>query len=93
MIPFPNHKRAASLQQAAQKFLFAVDPSRWPGLSQDPGAAKGQGKLHSRGFHGRNRSPRKRPAELLIILAAIADEGIPVQTIAPEVQRPLQQGR
>ncbi len=33
------------------------------------------------------------PPELLVILAAIADERIPIQTIAPKFTGPLQQGR
>jgi len=33
------------------------------------------------------------PPELLVILAAIADEKIPAQTIAAEIRRALQQGR
>ncbi len=32
------------------------------------------------------------PVELLIILAMIADEEIPIQTIAPKVYRAIQQG-
>ena len=36
---------------------------------------------------------RRRRRSCCVILAAIADEGIPVQTIAPQVHRPLQQGR
>jgi len=72
---------AESLKQTAQKFLAAV---------------KKAGEVHARVLSAKgagNFVPEvsmdetdraQSPVELLIILAAIADEGIPVQTIAPK---------
>ncbi|HTV83691.1 MAG TPA: tagaturonate epimerase family protein [Acidobacteriaceae bacterium] len=69
------------LRATAEKFLFAV---------QDAGkvyrkieAAKGKGNFIAEVSMDETDSAQT-PAELLIILAAIADEGIPVQTIAPK---------
>ncbi len=69
------------MEQIARKYLKAV---------QDAGAiyrkiaeAKGEGQLHHRSVDGRDRYPADA-AELLVILAALADEGVPVQTIAPK---------
>lgn len=65
----------------AQKFLLAV---------QDAGkiyrhieAAKGRGNFIPEVSMDETDTPQK-PVDLLFILAAIADEGIPVQTIAPK---------
>ncbi len=69
------------LRSTAAKFLFAV---------QDAGkvyrkieAAKGKGNFIAE-VSMDETDAAQTPAELLIILAAIADEGIPVQTIAPK---------
>src|SRR5688572_10549095 len=68
------------VERVANKFLFAV---------QEAGAiyryiekAKGSGKFIPEVSMDETDSPQT-PVELLIILAAIADNGIPIQTIAP----------
>lgn len=67
--------------QTAVKFLFAVQEAGK--IYRRIEAAKGRG-----GFIAEvsmdETDVAQTPAELLIILAAIADEGIPVQTIAPK---------
>jgi hypothetical protein len=71
----------SDVERVANKFLFAV---------QEAGAiyryiekAKGKGKFIPEVSMDETDSPQT-PVELLIILAAIAGEGIPVQTIAPK---------
>ncbi len=71
----------SDVERVANKFLFAV---------QEAGAiyryiekAKGPGKFIPEVSMDETDAPQT-PIELLIILAAIADEGIPVQTIAPK---------
>ncbi len=71
----------ADVERVANKFLFAV---------QEAGAIfryiernKGKGKFIPEVSMDETDSPQT-PIELLIILAAIADEEIPVQTIAPK---------
>jgi tagaturonate epimerase len=73
-----DREKAAS---AANKYLFAV---------QDAGkiyrkieAAKGKGQFITEVSMDETDAPQT-PPELLLILAAIADEGIPIQTIAPK---------
>ena len=63
------------------------------GLYRPVAAAKGEDALRHRGLDGRDRRSRRRRAELLVILAAIADEGIPAADHRAQVHRPLQQGR
>ena len=69
------------VEQIAGKYLLAV---------QDAGKIyrhivemKGQGKFITEVSMDETDSPQT-PPELLVILAAIADEGIPIQTIAPK---------
>jgi hypothetical protein len=69
------------LGQTAAKFLFAVQEAGK--IYRRIEAAKGEGTFISEVSMDETDSPQT-PAELLIILAAIADEGIPVQTIAPK---------
>ncbi len=72
---------AASLKQAAQKFLAAVKKAGV--VYRKIEKAKGAGNfIPEVSMDETDRA--QSPAELLIILAAIADEGIPVQTIAPK---------
>jgi hypothetical protein len=68
------------LRQTAQKFLAAVKKAGE--VYRKIENAKG-GQLH-REVSMDETDRAQSPAELLIILAAIADEGIPVQTIAPK---------
>ncbi|MGB7266700.1 MAG: tagaturonate epimerase family protein, partial [Terracidiphilus sp.] len=69
------------LQQTAQKFLAAVKKAGE--VYRRVLSAKGAGNfIPEVSMDETDRA--QSPAELLIILAAIADEGIPVQTIAPK---------
>lgn len=77
----PFETDAAYVEQIAAKYLLAV---------QDAGkiyrhivAAKGEGKFITEVSMDETDAPQT-PPELLIILAAIADEKIPAQTIAPK---------
>lgn len=72
---------AEHLKQTAQKFLAAVKKAG-EGYRRVRDA-KGEGSfIPEVSMDETDRA--QSPAELLIILAAIADEGIPVQTIAPK---------
>jgi hypothetical protein len=80
-IATPFHTTRAEVQRIAEKFLLAV---------QDAGkiyrhivAQKGAEKVIAEVSMDETDSPQT-PPELLVILAAIADEGIPAQTIAPK---------
>ena len=72
---------AANVERMASKYLLAV---------QDAGKiyryilkAKGEGSFVTEVSMDETDSPQT-PPELLVILAALADEGIPLQTIAPK---------
>jgi hypothetical protein len=69
------------LTKTAAKFLFAVQEAGK--IYRKVEAAKGEGKFISE-VSMDETDFAQTPAELLIILAAIADEGIPIQTIAPK---------
>ncbi len=69
------------LSQTAEKFLFAVQEAGK--IYRKIEAAKGKGAFIAE-VSMDETDAAQTPAELLIILAAIADEGIPVQTIAPK---------
>lgn len=69
------------LQATAAKFLFAVQEAGQ--VYRKIEAAKGRGRFIAE-VSMDETDAAQTPAELLIILAAIADEGIPVQTIAPK---------
>ncbi len=70
-----------SLRQAAQKFLGAVKKAGE--VYRKIESVKGAGNfIPEVSMDETDRA--QSPVELLIILAAIADEGIPVQTIAPK---------
>jgi hypothetical protein len=67
--------------QVANKYLAAVqDAGR---IYRHIEQAKGKGQFVTEVSMDETDSPQT-PVELLIILAAIADEGIPIQTIAPK---------
>ncbi len=73
--------RAETVQQTAQKFLAAVKKAGE--VYRIIEKAKGAGNfIPEVSMDETDRA--QSPVELLIILAAIADEGIPVQTIAPK---------
>jgi hypothetical protein len=69
------------LRATAAKFLFAVEEAGK--VHRKIEAAKGKGNFIAE-VSMDETDAAQTPAELLIILAAIADEGIPVQTIAPK---------
>ncbi len=72
---------AQNLRQAAQKFLAATKKAGE--VYRKVLAAKGEGNfIPEISMDETDRA--QSPVELLIILAALADEGIPVQTIAPK---------
>ena len=69
------------LRNTAAKFLFAIQEAGK--IYRKIEAAKGKGKLHPRSLDGRDRlrADARRTAHHP---RAIADEGIPIQTIAPK---------
>src|SRR5271154_5205086 len=69
------------LRKTAAKFLFAVQEAGK--IYRRIKAAKGKGNFIPEVSMDETDSAQT-PAELLIILAAVADEGIPIQTIAPK---------
>jgi hypothetical protein len=69
------------LSQTAAKFLFAVQEAGK--IYRRIEEAKGRGEFIAE-VSMDETDAAQTPAELLIILAAVADEGIPVQTIAPK---------
>jgi hypothetical protein len=71
----------ADVECVANKFLFAVQEAG--AIYRHIEKAKGRGQFIPEVSMDETDSPQT-PVELLIILAAIADEGIPVQTIAPK---------
>jgi hypothetical protein len=72
---------ADDLRQTAAKFLFAIKKAGE--IYRIIVAAKGEGNFIPE-ISMDETDVAQSPIELLIILAAIADEGIPVQTIAPK---------
>ena len=71
----------ADVERAANKFLFAVQEAAV--IYRHIAQKKGEGKFITEVSMDETDVPQT-PVELLIILAAIADEGIPAQTIAPK---------
>lgn len=67
--------------RVARKFLFAIQEAAV--IYRHIEAKKGQGNFITEVSMDETDSPQK-PVELLIILAALADEKVPVQTIAPK---------
>jgi hypothetical protein len=77
--PVPTPR--AELERVARKYLKAVQDAG--AIYRKIAAAKRAGNFITEVSMDETDSPQT-PPELLIILAAIADEGIPVQTIAPK---------
>jgi hypothetical protein len=77
----PFHTTRAYVEQIAGKFLLAVQEARV--IYQHIAQAKGAANFITEISMDETDSPQT-PPELLIILAAIADEQIPIQTIAPK---------
>jgi hypothetical protein len=69
------------LRATAAKFLFAAEQAGE--VYRKIESAKGAGKFITE-VSMDETDAAQTPAELLIILAALADEGVPVQTIAPK---------
>jgi hypothetical protein len=80
-IPDPFSTRTADVEGIAAKYLVAVqEAGKIYRLIAD---AKGAGKFITEVSMDETDHPQT-PLELLVILAALADEGIPLQTIAPK---------
>jgi hypothetical protein len=71
----------AAVTQIASKYLFATQEAAR--IYRRIEAAKGAGRFITEVSMDETDSPQT-PAELLVILAALADEGVPVQAIAPK---------
>ncbi len=69
------------VERTAAQFLFAVQEAGR--IYRRIESAKGRGNFVTEVSMDETDDPQT-PAELLVILAAIADEGIPLQTIAPK---------
>ena len=67
--------------RAASQYLYAV--AQAGAIYRHVEAAKGKGNFITEVSMDETDTPQT-PTELLLILAAIADEGIPIQTIAPK---------
>jgi hypothetical protein len=80
-IDLPFHATRAEIERTACKFLLAVQEAGK--IYRHIGERKGAGSFITEVSMDETDSPQT-PAELLVILAAIADEGIPAQTIAPK---------
>jgi len=71
----------ADVEQTADKYLRAVEEAG--GIYRHIVQAKGEGRFITEVSMDETDSPQT-PPELLVILAALADEGIAIQTIAPK---------
>ncbi len=80
-IATPFQTTRAEVQRITEKFLLAVQDAGK--IYRHVAAQKGADKLIAEVSMDETDSPQT-PPELLVILAAIADEGIPAQTIAPK---------
>jgi hypothetical protein len=77
----PFETTQAEIERIARKFLKAVqDAGR---IYRHVASVKGEGKFIAEVSMDETDSPQT-PPELLVILAAIADEKIPAQTVAPK---------
>ena len=80
-IATPFHTAQAEIERIAGKFLLAVqDAGR---IYRHIAAAKGADQVIAEVSMDETDSPQT-PPELLVILAALADEKVPAQTIAPK---------
>jgi hypothetical protein len=71
----------SEIERIANKFLFAVQEAG--AIYRHIAKAKGEGNFITEVSMDETDSPQT-PVELLVILVAIADEKIPIQTIAPK---------
>ena len=77
----PLETSRADVERSAGKYLRAVQEAGR--IYRHIAAAKGEGRFITEVSMDETDRPQT-PPELLVILAAIADEGIPMQTIAPK---------
>lgn len=77
----PIEISAETLKVIANKYLFAAQEAGR--IYRHIEAAKGKGKFITEVSMDETDAPQV-PAELLVILAALADEGVPAQTVAPK---------
>jgi hypothetical protein len=77
----PFETTQAEIERIARKFLKAVQDAA--AIYRHVASAKGEGNFITEVSMDETDSPQT-PSELLVILAAIADEGIPAQTVAPK---------
>ncbi len=77
----PINASRSEIERIANKFLFAVQEAG--GIYRHIAKAKGEGKFITEISMDETDSPQT-PVELLVILAAVADEKVPIQTIAPK---------
>jgi hypothetical protein len=80
-IDAPVSASRADVERIANKFLFAVKEAG--GIYRHIAKLKGEGKFITEVSMDETDSPQT-PVELLVILVAIADEKVPIQTIAPK---------
>lgn len=80
-IDVPFETTRADVERIAAKYLRAIQEAGR--IYRHIEAAKGTGQFITEVSMDETDSPQT-PPELLVILAAIADEGIPIQTIAPK---------
>lgn len=80
-IPEPILATRPDIERIAAKYLKAVQDAA--AIYRKIAAAKGAGHFITEVSMDETDSPQT-PRELLVILAALADEGVPVQTIAPK---------
>ncbi|MEI7731938.1 MAG: tagaturonate epimerase family protein [Verrucomicrobiota bacterium] len=80
-IAAPFQTSAADIERMAAKYLYAVQEAGR--IYQQIAKVKGQGKFITEISLDETDAPQT-PPELLVILAAIADGKIPIQTIAPK---------
>jgi hypothetical protein len=77
----PFRTARADVERIAGKYLSAVREAGR--ICRHIAAAKGEGRFITEVSMDETDSPQT-PPELLVILAAVADEGIPIRTIAPK---------
>ena len=80
-IATPFQTTRAEIERIAGKFLLAVQDAG--GIYRHIAAAKGADEIIAEVSMDETDTPQT-PPELLVILAALADEKVPVQTIAPK---------
>jgi len=80
-LPSPLQSTAGQLHRISSKYLLAVQEAGK--TYRHIAAAKGEASFITEVSMDETDTPQS-PAELLVILAALADEGVPLQTIAPK---------